>query len=102
MSFARRRWRFYGWDARTDEKVPRHQLITDGHTGLPVTRRSWELKHPSETPVEVYDPEVLARPAPDLDAVPYVVNWPTGPHDALFGTYRPVAASFVLGSVTIE
>lgn len=42
-------------------------MVRDGQTGLLVTREAYEPKHPQEKAPEVFDPQVLRRPAPDTD-----------------------------------
>jgi hypothetical protein len=94
--------RAWGYDARTGERLLLRDMVKDGNTGLPVSRRSYEPKHPQETPVSVFDPQVLRRPAPDNDAPIYTVSWPTGDWTQLWTTYPPFTLGFVLGLIDYD
>jgi hypothetical protein len=74
-------------------------MVTDGDTGLLVTRHSYEPKHPQEKPVRVFDPQVLRSPAPDLDAPSYTVSWPTGDWSELWEFYPAHVLALYTGSL---
>lgn len=91
----------WGQDARTGERVLLRDLVRDGQTGLPVTRESYEPEHPQETPPDVFDPQVLRRPAPDRDRPAYHVSWPTAPFDELWRSYPALTINLSLAGVSI-
>ena len=90
---ARRRPRYardhkaWGQDAKTGRRVYLRDLVRDGQTGLPVTRESYDPKHPQERPIDVYDPETLRRPAPDQDIPLGLITLPTVPGEAPWDLY---------------
>ena len=94
--------RAWGQDARTGERHLLRDLGPDGQTrGLMVSSRSYEPRHPQEGVPDVYDPTILANPAPNQDRPIIEIVLPT----VNFTTFDPltaISATAVMGDIVGE